>query len=64
MTDIEATVTVKLRPLSTPNCAVAIPDTSIPLGDLSADTIDALVENWLTEVYKKAGLPSPWSRHD
>lgn len=77
MADRMPTVELKLKPMLTPNYVqVDMPPgakedgvrelPSIAVKDLPEQALDAIVSQWLTDLYKKAGKPNAWAlfRHE
>jgi hypothetical protein len=56
-------VEMNVRPWSAPNfvvCEVGGKENSVPLSEVGRDVVHALVVEWMTDVYKKAGIEPDW----
>lgn len=65
---IEARYSVILDPIRVPDLLVQQGDKgpragTVPLASIPQDALDQLTAQWLTDVYRKADKPNPWTRH-
>lgn len=69
---MSATIEMKLKPWQTPNHAIVdqppgdreggpIPLVTVSIRDLSEAALQALTAQWISDIYMKAGKPSPWT---
>ena len=56
-----ATIAKPLKPWIAPNFAVDVDGLSYRLADMPSDAVDDMVARWISDVYAKAGRPSPWA---